>query len=297
MCLLKEDLSFRFSFGSYGSQPSQFPFCVAVSPTTGRIAVTASGNRVQVFDPTGKFIREFGLSTVQRRVDVSPGMQFSLPWGIAIDKDDNYYVSDSANCVVQKFDSQGNFIACFGSPGKGVGQFTDPRGLCLDSDNNLWVADSMKNEVTVFSPEGTFLRKLTSGACGVGFHYPHDVKVGRDGRIIIAHAGKGALPNAVHVFDHDGKFLHSLQGPGFDDPMGIAIDCEGKIAIAEHSGSRVSIFGPDGKIMKFVGINGVEGQFATPLGIAIDLEGNLLVVDSRNSRVQVFGGKRNELIR
>jgi DNA-binding beta-propeller fold protein YncE len=60
---------------------------------------------------------------------------------IALDKHDNVYVTDpqsdpgcSNQPRVLKFDSMGDFIIEFGSPGKGQRQFRDPEHLAVDHD-------------------------------------------------------------------------------------------------------------------------------------------------------------------
>ena len=54
----------KFSFGSNGSGPGQFdgPYDIAVDKKTGTVAVSDYGNkRIQLFDITGRYLREIGL--------------------------------------------------------------------------------------------------------------------------------------------------------------------------------------------------------------------------------------------
>src|SRR5215217_5104840 len=54
----------ELSFGSSGAGPGQlsFPGAIAIDPGDGEVFVADTGNnRVQVFGPTGTFLRQFGL--------------------------------------------------------------------------------------------------------------------------------------------------------------------------------------------------------------------------------------------
>ena len=59
-----------------------------------------------------------------------------------MDSSNNVYVTDIGNNCVEKFDSNGNYLTQWGSPGSGNGQFEYPEGIAVDSSNNVYVADS-----------------------------------------------------------------------------------------------------------------------------------------------------------
>jgi tripartite motif-containing protein 71 len=89
----------------------------------------------------------------------SKNNQFCHMEHIALDKHDNVYVTDpqsdpgcSNEPRVLKFDSVGNFIAEFGSVGKGQGQFRDPEHLAVDHDGNVYVSDRKNNDIQKFAP-------------------------------------------------------------------------------------------------------------------------------------------------
>ena len=74
---------------------------------------------VQVFDPSGTFIKKWG------QFGAAPG-QLNRPSGLAIDRDDNVVVVDHLNPRVQTFSSDGEPLACWGRPGLGRVSSTCP---------------------------------------------------------------------------------------------------------------------------------------------------------------------------
>ena len=70
---------------------------------------------------------------------------------------------------------------------------------------------------------------------------------------------------------------------------GLAVDREGQLWISDAHLDQISIFGPDGRFLMFLGGNGSDvGEFSFPAGIAAHTDGRVAVVDSLNRRVQVF---------
>jgi len=87
----------------------------------------------------------------------------------------------------------------------------------------------------------------------------------------------------------------TIGGPGseagqFRSPVGIALDAQGNLYVADSGNARVQKFDAAGRFLETVGVPGTEpGQFNQPAGAAVDAQGNLYVVDTWNHRVQKFG--------
>ena len=70
----------------------------------GNVYVSDRDNdRIQVFDPQGRFLRKWGVTG-------SGDGEFRWPQGLGIDSEGNVYVSDQGNDRIQVFDSQGRFL-------------------------------------------------------------------------------------------------------------------------------------------------------------------------------------------
>ena len=76
----------------------------------------------------------------------------------------------------------------------------------------------------------------------------------------------------------------------FDQPVGIALDGEGNVYVAEQGNNRIQKLSPGGDPLDQWGSSGTEvGQFDFPIGVAVDARGSILVVESGtsdNSRIQ-----------
>lgn len=82
----------------------------------------------------------------------------------------------------------------------------------------------------------------------------------------------------------------SGQWPGRIPPaLGIDIDQEGYIYVADWRNDRVQKFTADGHFVMQLGTSGTgEGELNRPAGVAVDQDGIIYVTDWGNNRLQVF---------
>ena len=131
--------------GATGTTNGQFnaPIDVAVSPDGGTISVSDSGNnRIQQFDPSGKFIDSFGTNG-------TAAGQFNTPKGLSYDPAGTLYVVDSGNNRIVL--AQGIFVEeVTGTNGTGFGQFSAPLSIGF-GEHGVYVADTSNNRVQSFN--------------------------------------------------------------------------------------------------------------------------------------------------
>ena len=82
------------------------------------------GNRLQIFDSLGNFVRIVGAG------------QVSNPRHLFVDSDDNILVADVGNKRIQVFHQNGNHIKTIGT-----GQLSFPRGVCMDLEGRIIVSE------------------------------------------------------------------------------------------------------------------------------------------------------------
>lgn len=68
-----------------------------------------------------------------------PG-QFAA-YGLAIDNEGRFVVSDYENCRIQIFSGSGEFIKMWGSKGSGPGCLHRPTGIVVDLQGNIIICD------------------------------------------------------------------------------------------------------------------------------------------------------------
>lgn len=172
------DGSFLLRWGVFGSSEGQFDGAsgAAVGPNGELYVLDNYLHRAQRFDLSGNSERlwgwgvQNGTSTFQIcQTGCQTGLsgtgngQFHFPARVAVDSSGNVYVSDQSNNRVQKFTSNGVYLAKFGTTGSGDGQLNRPAGLWVDSRDNVYVADSDNNRVVQFDSGGTFFRTFGWG--------------------------------------------------------------------------------------------------------------------------------------
>ncbi|MFG3551813.1 hypothetical protein [Streptomyces sp. NPDC047725] len=135
-----------------------------------------------------------------------------------------------------------------------------PYGVAVDGAGNLYIADTHNHRVRKVTPNGNITTVAGNGQAG-----------------FVSDGGPAVATN-----------LHY--------PIGVAVDREGNLYIADYSNHRVRKVAPDGIITTVAG-NGQAGfvsdggpavatKLKHPWGVAVDEEGNLYISDRYNHRVR-----------
>jgi DNA-binding beta-propeller fold protein YncE len=145
-------------WGTFGIREGQFngPTGVAFDPETRRIYVVDSGNsRVQVFKEANRDteIVEF---LFQIGVPGEGSGEFRNPTGIAVEPGSNwFYVVDTGNHRIQKFNYGGVYFGQWGGEGDAAGKLRNPTGIAYDAVSRwIYVADTGNHRVQKFNPSG-----------------------------------------------------------------------------------------------------------------------------------------------
>lgn len=260
------------------------PYSIAVD-SRGRVMVTDPGAMgVHLFDfPDHKY-------KFITRHDKDENSLIS-PQCVAVDADDNFYVTDSETGRVFVYEPGGKFRRYIGALKGGEGYFKRPTGIAVDSAaQRIYVTDTWRDKVFVLDMKGEVLNSIGKKGTQAGeFNFPTEVIVhGQDLAVV------DAMNFRVQVFDRDGKFKYSVGGLGdglgsFFRPKGIGFDSEGHLYVVDAAWDRVQIFDQQGDLLYYFGMRGrAPGTFSLPAGLFIDHNDMVYVVDSYNSRVQVF---------
>jgi sugar lactone lactonase YvrE len=213
------------------------------------------------------------------------------PFGVAVDRDNNIFISDFANNRVRRVGERTGIIttvagdgaldqykdgAFKGDGGPGTSASLDrPKGVAVDGSGNVYIADSNNHRI----------RRV---AAGTG--------------VITTVAGDGYAERGVRI-NNWGKGRYGGDGgpatsASLNYPSGVALDASGNLFIADRSNHRIRrVAAGTGVITTVAGTGALgfsgDGGPATsallrsPSGVAVDSSGNLFIADSENNRIRV----------
>lgn len=172
------------SFGACGDGKGELnePYDILIEPSGNLIVVERYNHRIQFFDTQGVSLGCLGdrgtvLEEQLTELQGSPPNilappLFELPTSIASDSKGNYFITDSGNHRVRKFDSRWQEIMSFGEYGTEPGQFQYPQSVTVAPNDLLYVADLNNERVQVFSSFGQYLLAIDGASSGEAFEAP-----------------------------------------------------------------------------------------------------------------------------
>lgn len=254
-----------------------------VADSRGRVIVTDPGvPAIHVFDferQKYKFIRRAGKQEILS------------PQCVAVDAQDNFYVTDSEAGKIFVFDAEGNYRRTIGALRGGEGMFKRPTGIGIDSaSQRIYVSDTWRQQVFVLDMDGSVLQKIGKGGLAPGeFNFPTELRLESGGLFVV-----DAMNFRVQVLRSSGEasVLVGGVGDGSADmfrPKGIGLDSEHNLYVVDGLKDLVQVFNQQGQLLYYFGGsgNGPE-EFQLPAGLFINRDDRIYVVDSYNRRVQVL---------
>jgi len=213
---------------------------------------------------------------------------FNAPVGISLDLDGNFYVMDTKNSRVQKFDSDGKFLLMWGSPGNENGQFLitvpDEGRLAVDTQGNVYVLDVSNFRIQKFSSNGTYLTKWGTRGDGDGqFLEPADIALDKQNNVYVV----DFRTRLVQKFDENGKFIlswGSTENAPFAGLYSVAIDPDGNVLVADESG-RILKFDGNGNFLSTISLVKLNNFAIDTWNIAVDTQGNIYVADHNGHQI------------
>jgi DNA-binding beta-propeller fold protein YncE len=276
--------------GQRGGGVLRFPQAVAVGPDGAVYVGDQASHIIQVFSPTGAFLREIGIA------GSGPGELTSVG-AVAMAPDNTLFVANGSNRI-DRFSAAGQLLDSFGSTGvnpgelhfgAGGGNSAAAGGGLAVSGNFLFVSDSANDRLQRFSLDGS----QASVIVAPGFlANPRGVAV-QGSRVVVADDQNHRLA----VFDTAGRFLRTVgKGPGvlpkqLNFPFGVALDAAGRVFVADDMNQRVVRYGPKPRYKyraRWGSYGTGPGNLAFPRAIAVDAAGLVYVTNTGNDRIDVF---------
>ena len=143
--VLKNEL-FSYTFGQYGKEPGYFnnPVDLTLNSNEDQLFITEYNNhRVQVFTPSGQFLRIFGNFT-----DIPFKLQ--CPVGIYYTPDNHLLISSWGNHCLLMFKEDGRFVSAIKGTYQGLKSFRRPCGVIMMNNGQIVIASNVTHKLVVF---------------------------------------------------------------------------------------------------------------------------------------------------
>ncbi len=239
------------------------------------------------------------------------------PGSVAVDSNQNVYVTDDYLNRISVFDKDGQFLNKWGVAGSGDGQLNQPFCIRIDNEDNAYISDSGNHRIQKFTKDGRFISKWGQQGNGPGeLNFPWGLTIDNDGNVLVADWRN----DRIQKFTADGQYLSDFGSSGsavgqFRRPTGVAVDKDGDIYVADWMNDRVQAFTRDARYLTtFLGeaslskwghekLNSnpdmirqrnlvqnkeAERRLWRPKAVAVDPQGRIIIVDSNRQRLQVY---------
>jgi len=238
--------------------------------------------------------------------------QYLWPGGLALDRDENIYVSDQSINKIVMFDKDGVFLGKWGEAGNADGQLNRPSGLAFDKDDNLYISDTRNNRIQQFSKDGKFISVWGEKGSGEGqLNMPWGITVDKNGDVYVADWGN----DRIQKFSADGKYLATFGKDELNRPSDVAVDKDGDVYVADWGNNKVQVYEPNGTYLvtligdavelapwakKVVEANPAlikarqranlepEWRLHTPTTVTVDQDYRIIIGETHHHRLQIY---------
>ena len=192
---------------------------------------------------------------------------------------------DVSQCTLEGLDQilqagvAAEFLLCLRTP---EGEINNQPGLKIQIQVLIEPTEDVTNvTVNKDAENGKFKVKFTPKVPGA---YNIEVKINDDKLPNCPFTTQVKQRELVEVGELKLKFF---QGDQLHEPVGIAVNTTGKIAITDGIGHCVYIFDKEGNCLRKIGSYGKNaGQFQQPSGVTYLNDNEILIADQRNHRIQ-----------
>lgn len=314
---------------SYGATDG--PGAVARFGGLSGLAVDAEGT-VYVADASARTLRKITPAGVVSTLAGKAGLngtddglgeaaRFSLPEGLAVDRQGNIIVADLGGPTIRVVTPAGLVTTIAGRTDIGVrrdgigldARFTGPFGVAVDRAGTIFVADPEDStirqidtgrRVTTLAGRADSAGSADGSAADARFYYPAGVAVDLAGNTYVADGHnhtirKIARSGLVTTLAGAARQRGSADGPGsaarFNFPSDVAIDGAGNLYVTDQDNFTVRKISPAGEVRTLAGQVGNPGwddgpgrsaRFNRLSGIAVDAAGNVFVADTDGPTVR-----------
>jgi len=203
----------------------------------------------------------------------------------------NIYISDKENKMIQKLDSDGAFILQIPNDPVATPLFNAPGDIAVDGQGNIYVADWSTKYI-----EGTDNPRLY-------FYGPCVHKFGLSGDLLQTYFVDefSAKPKTVvpgtFIVDETGNYGWALQPKEYNREMLVSVDSNGNIYILDIKNNVINKYRSSGeKIISFCKYGSGNGEIDNASDMIMDKDDSIFITDKGNNRVVKFDSNGNYIL-
>ena len=238
------------------------PYGLAIDSNNNVFICDIGNQKIKKITPNGVVTTFAGNGSSGYTEGQGTAAQFDDPSRLAIDSQNNLYVTDYHNNSIRKITPNGLVSTFAGSStsgnqdGQGANAaFYGPSGIAIDLEDNLYIGDEQNYSIRKITPNGTVTTLAGNGNSGFA-------------------DGQGA--NAQFTY-----------------PAGLTTDKQGNIYVADLINDKIRKITPSGLVSTFVGstsgfVNGAGAiaKFNYPISVIIDDNYDVYVADNNNHKIR-----------
>ena len=259
--------------------------------------------------------------------DSSTAFTLDAPGGLAVAADGRLFVADDANHRVLVIDTDGRVAYAAGTAGEGAigdgkpaleSALDAPTDVAVSAGGALYIADSQGHQVRMVDEDGLLVTVAGASegdatddgglAIDTKLGLPAHIALGADGTLYIAdiesHRVRAVTPQGVIRTVAGSATIAGFSGDSgpatdalLDSPLGLAVDDDGVLYIADSGNHRIRAVDAAGNINTVAGtgeagFSGDSGlatsaKLNTPTDVAAGPDHTLYVADANNNRIRV----------
>jgi 6-phosphogluconolactonase (cycloisomerase 2 family) len=257
---------------------------------TGYLA-TANGNVAPVADLAG------------------PATQLDHPWGIAVDRDQNIYVTNpglrgDGYVTVYEPDATGDLAPSLKIGGGASNPLCYPFGIAVTSPtttpSTVYVANAGCGGFVIgfgIDPGGRVTELGTISGPNTGIAVPWGVATDASDDVYVADYAANAITVYAHGAYGNVAPIRTIAGAltGLSGPAGLAVDPSGNLYVANFDGNTIAVFPAlaDGDVVPSALIAGSATGLNGPFGVALDAAAHLYVTNYYGPSAAVFAADQS----
>ena len=220
------------------------------------------------------------------RIDGTKDDRLIFPFGIAVDAEDNIYVTDQRRGIIVIFNSDGKFKKYIGDF-RGESSFDQPTSIAIDrTSGRIYLTETARHFVRILDSKGKNFASIGKRGGGTGpaqFRMPTELALHGQEFFVLDKRN-----TRIQVFDLEGHYKREFKIQSGSGVRGMAIDSQGWIYIPLDVGLIQVLDTRGGFLFNFGTYGTAEAEFKEPHGLYIDTTDRLYITDTGNQRMQIF---------